>query len=350
MGTDTFIKKFCDIGITDAVTVGDKNAGLGELHNNLFSEGIVTPKGFAITTAAFSYFMEYNGLEAKLDTLLLGSKFTNASGPQEIASKARSLFMNAKFPTSLEKAIVQSYAALASEKDAAVAVRSSIFREGLEERNFAGQFDTYLNIKGPFALMYAVKCCFASLYNDAAVKFREDNNITHNSMLLSVGIQQMVRSDLASSGYGFISRLADGTNLIHIMGFWGLGRQLPKDAVDPDAYIISQDTSGKSSLIQKSLGSKTRMLVYNDHAAGTNSTTDKTTPREMRAEFVLTDDEALTLAGEACVIARHYDNSIQFEWAKDGQDNRIYIMQAHAVAKNNTLGMAENVNFFRYLR
>ncbi|WP_294818493.1 PEP/pyruvate-binding domain-containing protein [uncultured Flavobacterium sp.] len=324
---ELFIKKIDETRLGNAAEVGYKNAGLGELYNMAETE-MAVPGGFAVTSTAFSYFLEQNGLYGKLGTLMDELDSDRFSNLQEIGAKARNLFANARFPASLENAIAQAYARLSAETGDAVAVRSSAYAVGCLPNNFSGQYDTYLNITGPYALMYAIKCCFASLYNDFAIKYRTHNGIAHNKVLLPVGIQQMVRSDLACSGTGCTQGL-NGTGTVQLWGYWGLGRQASLAGIDTDEFVIS----GEGAPIQKRLGSKTNMLVYNDHAAGTNTTTDKTTPRELRAGFVLTDADAAQLARHARAMERYYRGKVEFEWAKDGLNNRLCILQAGPVMK-----------------
>ncbi|MCV2484298.1 phosphoenolpyruvate synthase [Flavobacterium sp. SH_e] len=340
---EKLILKFNEIGIDDINKVGGKNASLGEMYNNLASKGIRIPNGFAITTMAYKYFIEYNKLRAPLQELLAKldvSEFTNLT---EIGSKARKLILEGRFPLALETSITAGYNSLSDnkERDFAVAVRSSATAEDLSAASFAGQHDSYLNIKGSVPLIYAVKCCFASLYTDRAIKYRQDKGFDHNSVFLSVGIQQMVRSDLGCSGIGFTLEPESGfRDVVHIAGTWGLGETIVQGTVTPDEFIIFKTSlkKGRKAILQKNLGSKSRLLAYNDNASGTNSTILKITPRKYSGSFVLEDPEIENLARWAVIIEDYYQKPMDFEWAKDGLSGELYIIQArpetvHSIAR-----------------
>lgn len=327
----TYIKRFRDTGIADVTEVGGKNASLGEMYSKLASKGIPVPDGFAVTVSGFRDFLSDNALEARLGELMADLDRESYTNLSDVGSRARALIMNAKFPRNLEAAILKAYAEHFSRHDQEVAVRSSATAEDLADASFAGQHDSFLNIKGPVALMYAVQCCYASLYTDRAIKYREDKGFEHSKVFLSVGIQRMVRADLACSGIGFTLEPESGfRDVIHLAGTWGLGEYIVQGVVTPDEFLVFKPSleKGKESILQKNLGSKSRMLVYNERATGTNSTLDKTTPRELRAQFVITDTEIGQLAHWAMLIEKHYGRPMDFEWAKDGQDGELYILQA----------------------
>lgn len=311
--------------------VGGKNASLGEMFNKLVPKGIKVPDGFAINVAAFRQFLSFNKLEGKLELLMRDLDREDFSNLEQIGAQARALFKGAKFPSQVENAIVAAYNEYFGSNNQEVAVRSSVISENLAETDFAAQHDSFLNIKGPLALVYAVKCCYASLYTDRAIKYREYNGFEHSKVYLSVGVQRMVRSDLACSGIGVTQKPESGfSDVIHIAGTWGLGEYIVQGLVTPDEFLVLKPEllQGKNAVIQKSLGSKSRMLIYNDNAAGTNSTLDKTTPRELRTQFVLSDEEIAQLARWAMLIEQHYGMPVNFEWAKDGIDQLLYIIQA----------------------
>ncbi|UPZ14418.1 phosphoenolpyruvate synthase [Flavobacterium humidisoli] len=328
---EKYILKFNQIGINDSSKVGGKNASLGEMYNNLIPQGIRVPNGFAITTTAHKDFINYNSLNAPLDELmkLLDKKdFMNLS---EIGSKARKLMLDAKFPLDLQTAISSAYTDLSKDNEMNVAVRSSATAEDLDNASFAGQHDSFLNIKGTMPLIYAVKCCFASLYTDRAIKYRLDKGFDHDKVFLSVGIQQMVRSDLACSGIGFTLEPESGfRDLIHIAGTWGLGETIVQGTVTPDEFLVFKTSlkNNKKAILQKNLGTKTKMLIYNENSAGVNSTILKVTPRKWCNKFVLQDSEIEKLARWALIIENHYNKPMDFEWAKDGMNGELYIIQA----------------------
>lgn len=332
MAMEKYILKFNQIGINDINYVGGKNANLGEIYNNLIPQGIRIPNGFAITTTAYKHFITYNSLKTPLDELmkLLDKKdFTNLN---EIGLKARKILLEAKFPLDLQTAISCAYVDLSKDDDLIVAVRSSAAAEDGFSANFAGQHDSFLNIKGTMPLIYAVKCCFASLYTDRAIKYRLDKGFSGDKVFLSVGIQKMVRSDLACSGIGFTSELKSGLrNLIHIAGTWGLGESIVQGTVTPDEFLVfktSLNNNNNKAILQKNLGTKTKMLIYNENSTGINSTVLKVTPRKWCNKFVLQDSEIEKLAKWALIIENHYNKPVDFGWAKDGLNGELYIVQA----------------------
>jgi pyruvate,water dikinase len=331
MKMEKYILKFSEIGINDINKVGGKNASLGEMYNNLSPHGIRVSNGFAITTTAYKDFIEYNHLSFALNELmqLLDKKdFINLT---EIGEKARKLLLDAKFPLDLQTEISDAYSCLCEDKDLAVAVRSSATAEDLVNASFAGQHDSFLNIKGTMPLIYAVKCCFASLYTDRAIKYRFDKGFDHDKIFLSVGIQQMVRSDLACSGIGFTLEPESGfLDVIHIAGTWGLGETIVQGIVTPDEFLVFKRSikNNKKAILQKNLGAKNKMLIYNDNSSGTNSTVLKITPRKWCNKFVLDDSEIEKLARWALIIEEHYNKPMDFEWAKDGLNGELYIIQA----------------------
>ena len=328
---EKYILKFSQIGIDDIKKVGGKNASLGEMYNNLSSRGIRIPNGFAITTSAYKDFIQHNDLSFALNELmelLDKKKFTNLS---EIGSKARKLLLDAKFPLDLQTEISDAYSCLCEKKELAVAVRSSATAEDLANASFAGQHDSFLNIKSTMPLVYAVKCCFASLYTDRAIKYTLDKGFDHDKVFLSVGIQQMVRSDLACSGIGFTLEPESGfPDVIHIAGTWGLGETIVQGIVTPDEFLVFKRSirNNKKAILQKNLGAKNKMLIYNDNPSGTNSTILKITPRKWCNKFVLEDSEIEKLARWALIIEEHYHKPMDFEWAKDGLNGELYIIQA----------------------
>lgn len=330
---EKYILNFDEIGIKDIGLVGGKNASLGEMYNNLTSKGLHIPNGFAVTTKAYKYFIDYNNLEAPLDKLLKKLDRKDFSNLADIGLKTRQLLLEAKFPLDLETEITAAYHLLSGgqNKEIPVAIRSSATAEDLSNASFAGQHDSYLNIKGAMPLIYAVKCCFASLYTNRAIKYRQDKGFDDVKVFLSVGIQQMVRSDLGCSGVGFTLEPESGfLNVVHIAGTWGLGETIVQGTVTPDEFIVFKTAlkNNKKAILQKNLGTKSAMLVYNDHPSGTNSTVLKVTPRKYSNRFVLDNSEIEKLARWAIIIEEYYNKPMDFEWAKDGLSGEIYIIQA----------------------
>jgi len=328
---EKYIKKFSETGIGDISVVGGKNASLGEMFNNLMRKGVPIPNGFAVTVFAYKHFLEYNAIAESLRQLIHNLDTKEFSNLEETGKKARKLITDSTFPQDLENEIIEVYDNLFEQPNQEVAVRSSATAEDLADASFAGLHDSYLNIKGHYALIYAIKCCFASLYTDRAIKYREDRHYNHQSVFLSVGVQQMVRSDLGCSGIGFTLEPESGfKEVIHLAGTWGLGENIVQGLITPDEFLLFKPSlrNNKKAILQKNLGAKNRMLVYNDNAIGTYSTYNKVTPYELQEKFVLNDNEIQTLGHWALVIEEHYGKPMDFEWAKDGLTNELYIIQA----------------------
>ena len=324
-----YIKRFSEIGIKNIAEVGGKNASLGEMFTHLTPKGILIPKGFAVTAAAYKYFLSSNQLDEPLSQLmntLDKDKFANLS---EVGAKARNMLMSAHIANDLGMAITDAYEAMFDEGKQEVAVRSSATAEDLPESSFAGLHESYLNISGSYALLHAVKQCFASLYTDRAIKYREDKGFEHSKVFLSVGVQEMIRSDLSCSGVGFTLEPESGfRDIVHIAGIWGLGENIVQGTVTPDEFLIFKPTleQGFKAIIQKNLGSKTKMMLYADDDV--NTTVNKDTPLDLQQRFVLEDKEIEKLAKWALIIERHYQRPMDFEWAKDGIGHQLYIIQA----------------------
>ena len=324
-----YIKKFSEIGIENISEVGGKNASLGEMFTHLTPKGILIPKGFAVTAAAYKYFLKSNQLEEPLSTLMKTldkDKYINLS---EVGTKARNMLMSGHIANDLSMAITGAYEAMFDDGTQEVAVRSSATAEDLPESSFAGLHESYLNIRGSYALLHAVKQCFASLYTDRAIKYREDKGFEHSKVFLSVGIQEMIRADISCSGVGFTLEPESGfRDIVHIAGVWGLGENIVQGTVTPDEFLVFKPTleQGHKAIIQKNLGSKNKMMSYADDDV--NATINKDTPLELQHQFVLEDKEIEKLAKWALIIERHYQRPMDFEWAKDGIGHQLYIIQA----------------------
>ncbi|UWY27035.1 hypothetical protein N4T20_15030 [Flavobacterium sp. TR2] len=328
---EELILKFNEIGIYNINKVGRKNATLGEMYNNLASKGVRIPNGFAITAKAYKYFIEYNKLRSPLQELMSKLETAEFSNLTEIGSKARKLILEGRFPLDLETSIATAYNCLSNNKkrEIVVVVRSSPSAENNFTDNFSGLHDSFLNIKGIVPLVYAVKCCFASLYTDRAIKHRQNKCFDHNKVFLSVGIQKMVRSDLGCSGTGFTLESESALpGMVHIAGTWGLGETITEGTVAPDEFIVLKNSlkNNKIAILQKKLGSKSKILVSNENASGINSTVMKITPRKCTERFVLEDQEIEYLARWAVIIEDYYQRPVDFEWAKDGLSGELYII------------------------
>ena len=325
-----FIKRFEEIAITDVPSVGGKNASLGEMYNQLTSQGLRVPNGFATTSHAFWTFLDENDLKNKLPKVLSELDMEHYSNLNSIGKKARQLILRGTLSKELSNAIIEAYTDLCGEHSCAIAVRSSATAEDLPDASFAGQHDTFLNIEGKDALLEAVKKCFASLYTDRAIKYRDDKGFKHSDVALSVGVQKMVRADKGCSGVGFTIEPESGfENVILLSGVWGLGENIVQGVVNPDEFYVFKPTleRGKHPILQKKLGDKKLTMIYGVSKGGA-ATVNIDTPKPKQQQFVLSDEEIITLAKWASLIEKHYQNPMDIEWAKDGLTNELFIIQA----------------------
>jgi len=326
-----FIISFDALGKNDVALVGGKNASLGEMANNLKSKGIQVPNGFATTASAFQYFLQYNKLNQPLNDLFLKLDTKDFSNLSQIGEQARMLVKNAEIPSDFKSEIISAYKELCGNegREVDVAVRSSATAEDLPTASFAGQHDSFLNISGAEDVVNAVHRCFVSLFNNRAIKYREDKGFEQMKVYLSAGVQLMVRSDLSSAGVIFTLEPESGfKDVIVISGVWGLGENIVQGAVTPDEFHVFKTTlqQNKNAIISKKLGTKAKTMVY--------STTDKSsivnsdTPEEKRKQWVLNDEEITQLARWSYTIEQHYKMPMDIEWAKDGITGKLFIVQA----------------------
>jgi pyruvate, water dikinase len=323
-----FVKWFEDLTISDVPSVGGKNASLGEMIRNLGQKGVRVPSGFAITAYAYKYMIEKAGIDIKIKEILKDLDTHDVTDLAARGQKIRSLIKNTPIPSELEEEIRRHYREMEFRygENVDVAVRSSATAEDLPDASFAGQQETYLNIRGEDELIEKVRDCFASLFTNRAISYRVDKGFDHFSVYLSVGVQKMVRSDLACSGVMFSIDTESGfTNAVYITGAYGLGENVVQGTVNPDQFYVFKPTlmKGFKPILEKKLGSKEKRLVYGP--TGTKQT--KVSPQD-KAKFVINDDELLTLARWACIIEDHYKKPMDIEWAKDGQTNELFIVQA----------------------
>ncbi|HEY0669062.1 MAG TPA: phosphoenolpyruvate synthase [Sphingobacteriaceae bacterium] len=324
-----YIKRFSDLLIGDINEVGGKNASLGEMITKLTPRGILIPDGFAVTASAFKHFISYNKLDGVHNSLLKQLNRKDFSNLDSIGAKARELILHVRVPGDLAEAILTAYDEIFKGRNPQVAVRSSATAEDLPDASFAGQHESYLNIRGGEELINAVKQCFASLYTNRAIKYREDTGFDHSKIYISVGIQEMVRADKGCSGVGFTIEPESGfPDVIHLAGVWGLGENIVQGTVTPDEFLVFKPTlrMQKEAIIQKTLGGKEQTMIYSDSASQSTMNTD--TPEEIRNKFVLSDAEIYRLANWALIIGDHYQKPMDLEWAKDGITNKLYILQA----------------------
>lgn len=326
----TLIKKFREIEKKDTAIVGGKNSSLGAMYNHLSQEGVKIPNGFATTTHAFKLFLNENELSKELELIIAELDRDQYSNLSEVGEKARKCVLSGKLSELFSLEIIKSYKELGDGNEIEVAVRSSATAEDLQQASFAGQYDTYLNILGEKALLDAVVKCFASVFTDRAIKYREDHGFDHLSIALSVGIQKMVRSDKGCSGILFTLDPESGSKqVIHISGVWGLGENIVQGVITPDEYYVFKPTlkKGFNPILQKRLGSKETTMVY-AQSNGHTSTINIPTEKANQESFILTDLEVLKLANWALKIEDYYHTPMDKEWAKDGISNELYITQA----------------------
>ncbi len=337
---NAFILWFDQISIEDTPFVGGKNSSLGEMYTNLTRRGVGIPNGFAITAKAYFYLLDKAGISEQIKNILDGLNKNNMHDLSEAGRKIRELIIEAEMPDDLKKEILEAYRNLCGaykpdRSDIDVAVRSSATAEDLPDASFAGQQETYLNIRGDKALIEACKKCFASLFTARAISYRVDKGFDHFKIGLSIGVQKMVRSDLACSGVMFSIDTETGfKDTVLINGSYGLGENIVQGAVNPDEFIVFKTTlhQGYKPVIGRKLGSKSIKMIYDKK--GKKSTKNIRTPLGDRKKFVITDDEVLTLARWACIIEEHYSQKaghhkpMDIEWAKDGQSGQLFIVQA----------------------
>lgn len=336
-----------ELGINDIPSVGGKNASLGELLRELGKAGVRVPSGFATTADAFREFVRANGIESAMRAHI--ERYRSGEETLQDAGLAiRALMLASRLPDDFADQIRVAYARLAKTtqmRDPAVAVRSSATAEDLPDASFAGQHETYLNIRGEAALLDACLRCFASLFTDRAISYRETKGFDHFAVALSVGVQQMVRSDLAGSGVMFTIDTENGfPGIASISAAWGLGETIVQGAVNPDRYVVFKPLLAKAGarpIIEKSLGDKAIRMIYAEDG-GRQTRVVPTTTAE-RQSFVLTDDEILELGRWAVAVEAHYGRPMDLEWAKDGGNGLLYLVQA----RPETIHGAEGRTRFR---
>jgi len=315
---------FSEINKGDVPIVGGKNASLGEMYSNLTSKGINIPNGFATTADAYRYFLDYNGIDKKIAKIFSEVDLNELEDVQKAGKLSRDLTMKGKFPEDLKKEIIEAYEKLCEEygDNTDVAVRSSATAEDLPDASFAGQHESYLNIKGNGDVLEAVKSCYASLFTDRAITYRRDKGFEQLSVYLSAVVQKMVRSDIASSGIMFTLDTDTGFDkVVLINSVWGIGELIVKGRITPDKFFIFKPTE---AIINKEMGRKDRKMIYRESGGVKEINTSK----EEENNYSITDEEALTLAKWGCIIEEHYQLPQDIEWAKDGNTGELFIVQS----------------------
>ena len=327
-----FVVDFKELGIKDVPHVGGKNASLGEMISNLASAGVSVPGGFATTADAYREFLRFEGLKDRIDETLSSLDVDDVESLARAGSQIRSWVLAAPFPEKLEQEIHQAYQELThGNPDLTLAVRSSATAEDLPDASFAGQQETFLNIHGIDAVLHAVKEVFASLFNDRAIAYRVHKGFDHGQVALSAGIQRMVRSDVGASGVMFTIDTESGfEDVVFITAAYGLGETVVQGAVNPDEFYVYKPAleQGKNPILRRTLGSKLIKMIYGDAAQAGKSVKTIEVPEQDRQRFSLTDAEATELAKQAVIIEKHYDRPMDIEWARDGNDGKLYIVQA----------------------
>lgn len=327
-----YVLWYQELGMEDVNKVGGKNASLGEMISNLSNAGVQVPGGFATTSHAFNEFLEQSGLNQKIYHILDSLDVDDVNALAEVGAKIRQWVIETPFQSEFEKAIQQSYAKLSSEtKDASFAVRSSATAEDMPDASFAGQQETFLNVKGYDAVLVAIKHVFASLFNDRAISYRVHQGYDHRGVALSAGVQRMVRSDKASSGVMFTIDTESGNDdVVFITSSYGLGEMVVQGAVNPDEFYVHKPTlaSGHKAVVRRNIGSKLIEMIYSQDASHGKQVTIVDVDEAKRCEFSITDTEVMALAKQAVIIEKHYGRPMDIEWAKDGNDGNLYIVQA----------------------
>ncbi|MDL1968800.1 MAG: phosphoenolpyruvate synthase [Deltaproteobacteria bacterium] len=333
-----FILWFDEISIGDVALVGGKNASLGEMYQKLTSKGVAVPHGFAITSYAYKHLIKTAGIENDVIEALAGLDTHDMKNLQERGKKIRGIIRNAEVPDDLRQAIVEAYKKMEEEYDSNVdvAVRSSATAEDLPDASFAGQQESFLNIRGVDALIENCRKCFASLFTNRAISYRHDKGFGQFDVYLSIAVQKMVRSDAASSGVIFSIDTESGfEDAIFITGSWGLGENVVLGVVNPDEYYVFKPTlkEGKRPIVSKRVGSKELKMIYSSDPNDERTVKNIDTTPDERGSYILSDNEIIQLAKWACIIEDHYQKAMDIEWAKDGDGvntgtGNLYILQA----------------------
>ncbi|WP_412486475.1 phosphoenolpyruvate synthase [Shewanella chilikensis] len=327
-----YVLWYQELGMGDVNKVGGKNASLGEMISNLANAGVQVPGGFATTSHAFNEFLEQSGVNQKIYDILDTLDVDDVNALAKVGAQIRQWVIETPFQPELEQAIREAYEKLASEtQDVSFAVRSSATAEDMPDASFAGQQETFLNVKGFEAVLVAIKHVFASLFNDRAISYRVHQGYDHRGVALSAGVQRMVRSDKAASGVMFTMDTESGNkDVVFITSSFGLGEMVVQGAVNPDEFYVHKPTltAGHKAVVRRNIGSKLIQMVYSDDASHGKQVKIEDVAKEQRMTFSINDEEVMELAKQAMIIEKHYGRPMDIEWAKDGNDGRLYIVQA----------------------
>ncbi|MCG9746069.1 MULTISPECIES: phosphoenolpyruvate synthase [Shewanella] len=327
-----YVLWYQELGMGDVNKVGGKNASLGEMISNLANAGVQVPGGFATTSFAFNEFLEQSGLNQKIYETLEALDVDDVNALATAGAQIRQWVIDTPFHSEFEQVVRESYDKLASEtSDASFAVRSSATAEDMPDASFAGQQETFLNVKGFDAVLVAIKHVFASLFNDRAISYRVHQGYDHKGVALSAGVQRMVRSDTAASGVMFTMDTESGNNdVVFVTSSFGLGEMVVQGAVNPDEFYVHKPslTAGHKAVVRRNIGSKLIQMVYSDDLSHGKQVKIEDVPADMRRQFSISDEEVMELAKQAMIIEKHYGRPMDIEWAKDGNDGKLYIVQA----------------------
>ena len=341
---NSYLIWFEALGMGDVGKVGGKNASLGEMIGQLAAKGVTVPGGFATTADAYREFLAHNGLDARIKSRLASLNIDDVTELAAAGAQIRQWIVATPFPQKLEKAIIEAYRELETKLGHApvVAVRSSATAEDLPEASFAGQQETFLNVRGVDAVLTAIKHVFASLYTDRAISYRVHHKFEHSAVALSAGIQQMVRSDIGASGVVFTLDTESGfRDVVLITAAYGLGETVVQGAVNPDEFYVHKETlaAGRPAILRRNLGAKAIKMIYSDDRAHGRATRTVDVPEAERRRFCLSDAQVQDLARQAVIIEQHYGRPMDIEWACDGEDGKLYILQARPeTVKSRTSG------------
>jgi pyruvate,water dikinase len=328
-----FVIWYENLGMHDVNRVGGKNASLGEMISNLANAGVQVPGGFATSAYAFNQFLEQSGVNERIYQLLDGLDVDDVTALAKAGAQIRQWVIDTPFQPELEQAIREAYQQLHPDAahDVSFAVRSSATAEDMPDASFAGQQETFLNVRGYDAVIVAIKHVFASLFNDRAISYRVHQGYDHRGVALSAGVQKMVRSDLASSGVMFSIDTESGfEDVVFITSSYGLGEMVVQGAVNPDEFYVHKPTlaAGRPAVVKRNLGSKKVEMIYSGEQGHGKQVKIVDIAAERSRQFSLTDAEVEELAKQAVIIANHYGRAMDIEWAKDGNDGKLYIVQA----------------------
>jgi len=324
---------FDSLGMDDVDRVGGKNASLGEMISNLSAAGVMVPGGFATTAAAYWDYLDESGLRERIAQALEGLDVDDVDALVRTGESIRGMIMETPFPERLNSEITKAYKKLEAETtgEASFAVRSSATAEDLPDASFAGQQETFLNVRGLDDVLLAIKHVFASLFNDRAISYRVHKGFEHSQVALSAGIQRMVRSDIGAAGVMFTMDTESGfRDVVFITSSYGLGETVVQGSVNPDEFYVHKQTleAGRPAVLRRILGSKAIKMVYSNQTGHGKSVKTVDVASADSQRFSLTDDEIQALARQALIIEKHYGRPMDIEWGKDGQDNGLYILQA----------------------